>query len=424
MRRALIVALLVVGLGAASWQALMPEPENAPASPVDDAQGQIARGRYLAMAGNCGACHTTRGGAAFAGGRGIDTPFGTVYSSNITPDLDTGIGRWTSADFWRAMHHGRSRDGRLLYPAFPYPNYTLVTREDADAIHAYLRTLAPVRAPNRPHALRFPYNSQLSLRVWRLLFFSPGTFQPRPDRSAEWNRGAYLVQGLGHCDACHAPRNAFGATQGRFELGGGLIPMLGWYAPSLRSGREAGVADWDPRDVVALLKTGVSPKGSVIGPMAEVVYRSTQHLSTQDLGAIASFLISLPESSHPPDGSPAETPERLVTVLAQGRRLYQTHCEDCHGKNGEGAHGKYPFLAGNRAVTMTVPANVIRVVLLGGFPPGTAGNPRPYGMPPFAPFLKDDEVAAIVTYIRNAWGNRAGAVSPPEVDRLRGVRPH
>jgi mono/diheme cytochrome c family protein len=391
-----------------------PIPESSAAfSPTVE---QVKRGEYLARAGNCIACHTARGSAPYSGGLPVRTPFGTVMSTNITPDRKTGIGSWTPAHFWRALHNGRSKDGRLLYPAFPYPNYTIVTREDSDAIFAYLMSMPAVEKLNRPHALRFPYNSQVALAVWRALFFEPERYTPDPAKPAEWNRGAYLVHGLGHCVACHGPRNAFGATEDKLELSGGLIPMQGWYAPALTSLSEAGVADWETKHVVDLLKAGVSPRGSVMGPMAEVVFRSTQYLSDADLAAMAVFLKALPQAAPAPTDDPPAAPDALRTA---GEKLYRDHCAGCHGDAGEGAAGAYPALAGNRAVTMAVPANLIRVVLSGGYLPATAGNPRPYGMPPFAHVLDDAAVAAVVSYIRSAWGNRAGPVSQLQVMRSR-----
>ncbi|HKX95251.1 MAG TPA: cytochrome c, partial [Methylibium sp.] len=274
-----------------------------PATAFDAAT--VARGAYLARAGNCIGCHTARGGPDYAGGRGVDTPFGTVYAPNLTPDRETGLGDWNADAFWRALHNGRSKDGRLLTPAFPYPSYTRVTREDSDAIYAFLRSLPPVRQPNRPHALRFPYDSQAALAVWRALFFRPGRFEPEEGRSAAWNRGSYLVSGLGHCEACHAGRNWLGATRGGIELGGGLIPMQGWYAPSLAAPHEAGVQDWPEDEVVALLGGGVAPRATVMGPMSEVVFRSTQHLMPEDLRAMAVFLQSLPPTQARAQAAPA-----------------------------------------------------------------------------------------------------------------------
>lgn len=421
MRRIVIGLVLLALLLAAAVLALNLRDEDnvadAPAATSQATPEQIARGAYLARAGNCIGCHTARGGAAYAGGRGIDTPFGTVYSSNLTPDAQTGIGSWSAAHFWRALHNGRSKDGRLLYPAFPYPSYTRVTRDDADAIFAFLRGVRPVAQANRTHALRFPYDSQPALAVWRALFFEPGVHEPEAARSAQWNRGAYLVRGLGHCDACHSSRNIFGATTDSLELSGGLIPMQNWYAPSLASPAEAGVADWETREVVQLLKTGVSARGSVTGPMAEVVYRSTQHLSDADLAAMTEYLKALPPAQPPPTARQdvSADPEQM----ARGQKIYESRCADCHGAQGQGATGAYPPLAGNRAVTMASAANLVRIVLSGGFAPATAGNPRPYGMPPYSHELNDADVAAVLSTIRASWGNRAAPVSALDVLRYR-----
>jgi len=373
---------------------------------------RVQRGAYLARAGNCGGCHTDRGGAPYAGGRAIPTPFGTVYASNLTPDAQTGIGAWNAAEFWRAMHHGRAKDGRLLYPAFPYPSFTLITRDDSDAIYAFLRSQAPVHQPNRPHELRFPYNQQAALAMWRALFFSPRTFERQASQSNEWNRGAYLVRGLGHCDACHAPRNILGATRGAIELSGGLIPNQHWYAPSLADGSEAGVADWPIADVVSLLGSGTSRRGSAMGPMAEVVFRSTQYLLDTDLQAIAVYLQSLPHRTPEAPRARAAKPE----TLELGQRLYARECSRCHGDHGEG-QAPYPALVNHRTVTMGSHTNLVRVIISGGYPPSTAGNPRPYGMPSL--LLDDEEIAAVASYLRSAWSHRAPAVTPFDVRDLR-----
>jgi len=389
---------------AASPAAWGPSPEN------------VARGAYLARAGDCVACHTARGGAEYAGGRALDTPFGRLVGPNLTPDPETGIGQWSADDFWNALHNGKSRDGRLLYPAFPYTNYTRVTRADSDALFAYFRSLAPVRQPNQAHELDFPYNQQAMLAAWRLLYFKPAGFTPQPARGLEWNRGAYLVEGLGHCSACHSARNRLGATGE--TLSGGLIPTIGWYAPSLTASGEAGLKDWDKEHIVALLHTGVSPRGSATGPMAEVVARSLQHLTQADVGAMATYLKSLPASDTP---APPKGERASEQLLAQGRRLYESHCVDCHGADGKGKAPAYPPLAGNRAVTLSPAVNAIRMVLNGGFPPGTAGNPRPYGMPPYSHELNDAQVAAVLTYVRASWGNDAPPVGTPDVNRYRSV---
>src|SRR5690606_21083812 len=286
-------------------------------------------------------------------------------------------------------------------------------REDSDALLAYLRSQQPVRRPNLAHKLRFPYDSQAALAVWRALSFSPGRFEPDVDQSPEWNRGAYLVRGLGHCNACHAPRNALGATSEKLELSGGLIPMQNWYAPSLGSAQEAGVADWSTQEVLDLLRTGVSSKGSVMGPMAEVVFRSTQHLSEPDLRAMAVFLKALPPTPYKPA---SRGDEDNTALMAQGGQLYGKPCAACHGSKGEGAGGFYPALAGNRAVLMDPPVNLVRIVMNGGFLPATQGNPRPFGMRPFAHVLDDAEVSAVLSYIGGSWGNKAARVG--EVDMV------
>jgi mono/diheme cytochrome c family protein len=380
----------------------------------------LARGEYLVRAGSCYGCHTEPGGAPYAGGRAIETPFGIVNSPNLTADA-TGLAAWSSDDFWRALHNGRSRDGHLLYPAFPYPNYTRLARADADAMFAYLRSVPAIAKQNRPHALRFPFDQPVALAVWRALFFRPAQFETDSARSPQWNRGAYLVETLGHCNACHSRRNVFGATASPLDLAGGLIPIQNWYAPSLKDNAEAGVGDWPEPEVVALLKSGVSARGSVQGPMAEVVARSTQFLSEEDLEAMAAYLGSLPDSSETArgaTGSGADTPSSSTT----GAKLYTTHCADCHGERGEGVEGAYPALAGNRAVAITPPANLVHMVLRGGFLPTTPGNPRPYGMPPFATVLSDEQIGQVLSYVRASWGHGAPQVSTLDVSRYRGAR--
>ncbi len=386
-------------------------PSDARAEDFVASPGQVERGRYLALAGNCAGCHTARGGAAYAGGRGIETPFGTIYTSNLTPEPLTGIGLWNADHFWRAMHNGRSRDGRLLYPAFPYTSFTQMTREDSDAIYAWLRTLPPAAQANRAHTLAFPYDTQAALAVWRAIFFTPGRFEPQAQRSAEWNRGAYLVGGLGHCIACHGSRNSLGATDTARGLVGGMLPGENWYAPALDAASEAGVAGWDPQEVVTLLKTGRTAHASVLGPMAEVVYRSTQHLSDADLRAMAVYLQALPQA---PAAAPAPAGRRNEGVLQRGEKIYAQQCAWCHGERGEGAAGTFPPLAGNRAVNMRHASNLVQVVRRGGFLPATDGNPQPYGMPPFGHLLDDADIAAVLSYVRASWGNTGAEVTQRE----------
>jgi mono/diheme cytochrome c family protein len=425
MKRILLVilaAIVVVPAVVIGIEFVHDPGSREPGVPVADAAGQITRGSYLARAGDCMACHTARGGKPYAGGRAIPTPFGNIFAPNITPDAATGIGSWTSDDFWRALHNGKSKDGGFLYPAFPYTDYTKVTRADSDAIFAYFKTLAPVHQPNREHELRFPYNQRILLAGWRALYFQPGVYRPDPSQSVEWNRGAYLVQGLGHCSACHTDRNALGASDAKADLAGGMIPILNWYAPALTSDAQTGLGDWQAQHLADLLKTGVSQRGTASGPMAEVVGESLQHLSDSDIGAMAHYLKSLPKTSAPSQPQSVRlSGQDTDAILKAGAKLYEKHCVECHAATGKGIPPAYPPLAGNRSLTMDSAVNPIRMVLNGGYPPSTGGNPRPFGMPPYGPILSDNEVAAVVSYIRNSWGNRAEPVSPVEVGKHRSV---
>jgi mono/diheme cytochrome c family protein len=415
MNKTVICILLVLSIGAHAQtkSARTPSATRIPAQ---------TDGEYLARAGDCIACHTARGGEPFAGGLEMPTPFGTLYTPNITPDPETGIGKWSADDFYRALHEGKSKDGTLLYPAFPYPNYTRISRADADAIYGYIQTITPVKRKNTPHRMSFPYNQRNLLIGWRALYFTPGEYKFNPGESAEWNRGAYLVQGLGHCDACHTSRNMLGATVKDKELSGGLIPQQNWYAPSLTSNREAGLGQWDTADVVSLLRNGISNRGVVFGPMAQVVHDSLQYLTEADTQAMAVYLKSLATTGAPEDPGQVRTTESQSRAAYEaGARIYDKHCKSCHGGNGQGVPPMYPPLANNQAISMEYSVNPIRMVLFGGFPPSTRGNPRPFGMPPFAYFLTDQEVAEVVTYMRQSWGNRASAVSATDVAKYRTV---
>lgn len=378
-------------------------------------QTQIQRGAYLARAGNCASCHTQRGGAAYAGGEAINTPFGAVYASNLTPDPKTGLGTWNASHFWRAMHNGRSKDGRLLYPAFPYPQLTIITREDSDALFMYLRSLPAVEQRNKAHALRWPYNTQAALALWRAMYFKPAQHQAQTDKPALWNRGSYLVEGLGHCAACHSPRNSLGATSAQSQFSGGSLLIDKWYAPSLLNIDEASVANWSDAEVVSLLQTGIAKHGSVNGPMAKVVFGSTQHLTSDDLQAMSTYLRALPVVSK----KPALVEPADKGAMYRGSRIYEQHCANCHGDTGQGVAGIYPPLHDNRAVTMQNTNNLIRVIVGGGFAPVTEKNPRPYGMPPFGHLLSDRDIAEVLSFIRQSWGNHAAALSELEVMQAR-----
>ena len=417
-------AALVLVVGAVGWFVLRQGflPRAPQTRMVTTTTQTINRGEYLARAGDCVACHAAPGGKPFAGGRAMPTPFGDLHVPNITPDDETGIGLWTAADFYRMMHTGISRDGTLLYPAMPFASYTKVTREDSDSIFAYLQSVPPVHQKNKPHELRFPHNQRDFLLGWRALYLKEGEYVSDAKQTAQWNRGAYLVQGLGHCTMCHTAINALGGSSESKAFEGGMIPNQNWHAPSLTSNREAGLGDWSIKDISDLLQTGISQRGTVYGPMAEVVYNSLQHLSDDDVEAMAVYLKALAARDSEP---PIPDSARLVAPHAMelGRHVYAKQCAVCHGDEGKGQPPLYPPLAGNQSIVMASPVNSIRMVLNGGYPPGTAKNPRPHGMPPFAQLLKDDEVAAVLTYVRVAWGNLGTPVTPAQANELRKALP-
>ncbi len=414
----------------------------------NDAQ-LVQQGEYLAKLGNCAACHSARGGEPFAGGKPIHTPFGAVYASNITPDPQHGIGSWSAEAFYRAMKHGVNAQGRLLTPAFPYTNYTHVNRADSDALFAYFQSgVKPVAQTNKAHELAFPFNTQLAMAVWRVLFFSAdqtsnaiNSIALRADHMPasglksietasnvdEIQRGRYLVNGLGHCSACHAQRNALGAASSDGLLAGALMPMQDGYAPSLHARQEAGVQHWPREQIVAFLKNGTTHNASALGPMAEVVAKSTQYWRDADLNAAAAYLQSLPVLA-----MATKVPTKASSQsLQKGAALYAQHCATCHCADGQGVKEAdaltkqtllIPALADNRAIALASSANIVRVILAGGYAPATQGNPRPYGMPPFVHVLSDEDIAAVATYIRTSWGHQAGAVSATEViAQRRGV---
>jgi mono/diheme cytochrome c family protein len=426
MRRILLGGAVLLLILVALWWSTASDRESgdAPQPATPASTDPVQHGRELVALADCKSCHTARGGAPFAGGRAIPTPFGTFYSPNITSDTRTGLGGWSSTDFWHALHNGYSKDGTLLYPTFPYTNYTKISRHDSDAMFAYLRTIAPVSQPNHPHELAFPYNHRLLLVAWRWLFFRPGVYESESGHSAEWNRGAYLVQGIAHCSACHEARNALGATRSKAGPSGGLV--LNWYAPSLTSPHEAGVQGWTEADIVTLLKTGQvassDANAATSGPMAEVVSESLQQAPDDELQAMAAYLKSLPVTNPPEEGGGPNPPEEIPkSVLAAGKALYEKNCADCHGKRGEGREPAAPPLAGNRAVTMNSAVDPIRRVLFGGYSPGTAGNPRPFGMPAYSLTLSDEEIAEVLIYVRASWGNTARTVRGEEVSANRGT---
>jgi len=387
----------------------------------EGSHAEIERGRYLVAAGDCAACHTNERGQAFAGGRAVPTPFGTIYSTNITPDGPTGIGNWTSDDFYRAMHEGIGPDGEHFYPAFPYPWYTKLTRADVDAIRAYLATLAPVRQQNKPTELPWPFDVREVMAGWNALYFKEGTFRSNPQKSAEWNLGAYLVEGLGHCGACHSPKNFAGAPKRDKAFQGGYGEN--WYATSLGGDLHDGLGQWTAGDIVQYLKTGANKRAAAFGPMAEVVHDSTQHLDEQDLHAIAVYLKDLPPHESPTQPAATNAADTggkpAADRVARGRGVYLDDCAGCHMENGEGIAGVFPPLKGNNVVQAKDPETVVHVVLTGQKTAVTHENPTGLAMPAFDWKLSNDQIADLVTYLRSTWGNQGGAIDAGKVADTR-----
>lgn len=375
----------------------------------------IERGRDLVNAGDCASCHTDEGGKPYAGGLAVPTPFGTIYSTNITPDPATGIGKWSEQEFYRAMHDGIRRDGKHLYPAFPYPWFTKVSREDVRAIKAFLDTLTPVRQENKPTELSWPLNVREVMTGWNELYFHEGAFKADPKKSEQWNRGAYLVEGLGHCGACHTATNVLGASKTGEKLKGGDFGEH-WYAPSLTSGLRDGLGQWSSAEIVEYLKTGANAKSAAAGPMAEVVKNSTQYLSDADLNAVAAYLKDSPVEKDKATTKPAAVDKQ---ALSRGEALYFDNCTGCHMENGEGLAHAFPPLKGSSAVQAENSDTVVHVVLAGAKMAATPGKLAGFAMPAFDWKLNDTEVADLVNYIRNAWGNHAPLTSADAVSKVR-----
>ncbi|HEV2678417.1 MAG TPA: cytochrome c [Aliidongia sp.] len=411
-------ALLAAGLLSAS-------PALAQTSPADD----IQRGAYLARAGDCVACHTTPGGKDMAGGLPFALPFGTIYSTNITPDAKTGIGTYRFEDFDRAMRKGVAADGRHLYPAMPYPSFAKLTEADMRALYAYfLKGVAPVDQPNRKNGVIWPLSMRWPLAIWDA-GFAGKPFEADRTKDADWNRGAYLVEGLGHCGACHTPRGIGDQEKalddrGALFLAGGPV-VDGWIAPSLRGEAGTGLAGWNQQEIARLLKTGRTDHAAVFGSMTDVVRHSTQYLSDGDLQAIAKYLKSLPPTEDAPLARPVVADRTAAALRAgdlgrPGAAAYVDSCAACHRTDGMGYVGVFPRLAGNPAVLQKDPTALISVVLKGSTLPATAAAPSSFTMPPFGDRLSDQDAADIVNLIRNSWGNQAPPITDRDVKSVRG----
>lgn len=374
---------------------------------------QVEKGRYLATVGDCTACHTTDPAKPFAGGVEISTPFGKLVGANITPDSETGIGNWTYDDFKRAMSEGIGHGGKRLYGAMPFTAYTKVTDEDNRAIWAYLQTLTPVHNPVETNLLPFPFSMRTSLIGWNWLNFDQGEYKPDLSKSAEWNRGAYLVQGLGHCGTCHTPKNMIGGDKNDRFLQGTEIEN--WWAPNITAANHEGIGRWNEQDIKDYLRTGVNRYDIASGPMAEQVKNSSQFWKEEDLQAVAVYLKSLGvKEEKVPEPLKGDDP----TMIA-GRHIYFDRCSACHGSSGKGEKDIFPQLASNSLVNAPEPVSLAHVVLAGSRGVDTDARPTAPAMPSFASNMTDEEIATVLTYIRNAWGNAAPAVSASDVKKMR-----
>jgi mono/diheme cytochrome c family protein len=375
------------------------------------ASDQVRQGRDLVILGDCVACHTPGGRPPFSGGRAVNTPFGAIYSANLTSDPQTGIGNWTPDQFWRAMHEGKGARGEHLYPAFPYPWFTKVSRADSDAMLAYLKTVPAVNAAPPANRLIPPLGFRPVMGVWNALFFKPSAWTPDNGRSAEWNRGSYIVNSLGHCGACHTPKNLLGADKKNADFQGGVLDH--WLAYDLTGEPRYGLGGWSKTDIVEYLKTGRNSRANSTGAMAEVVSDSTSLMSDGDLNAVAEYLKSLPA------GATAGVPAADGKAMRAGQAIFEDACTGCHKEGGVGQPGFFPPLKGSAGLQSPDANNTVRVILTGARTAPTPTRPTPLSMPSFAWKLSDEQIADVATYVRNAWGNRAAPVDPGQVTKLR-----
>ncbi|WP_290686629.1 MULTISPECIES: c-type cytochrome [unclassified Haematobacter] len=421
----LIVGILVVLVAAVLWYGM-----RLPSSPFDgttaSAPVPLEEGEYAARLADCVACHTVEGGKPFAGGLEMGTPLGAIHATNITPDPVHGIGRYTLADFDRAVRRGVAPDGRRLYPAMPYPSYAKLSDADVKALYDYfMHHVTPVAEPNPPSGIEWPYSIRWPLEYWNLAFYRSGSYAPDPSKDALWNRGAYLVQGPGHCGSCHTPRGLAMNEQGMDEgssafLTGALLD--GWYAPPLRGSGGNGIGRWTEEELASFLKNGRNRHGVVFGSMMEAFNNSTAFMTDEDLAAIAHYLKSLPRAAEPEwryDDATAATFAGGMGDTPPGARTFLQKCSHCHGRDGL-ARGEFvPPLAGSSSLLAPSPASVINIILNGAGRVVANGVPDSYRMPPYRVTLTDREVAELATFVRGAWGNTGGPVTAAEVADLR-----
>ncbi|WP_158783497.1 cytochrome c [Pantoea sp. BAV 3049] len=403
MNKRTLFALAAISLSALSISQAWAQPEY----------DQIERGRYIATLGDCTACHTVSKDKPFAGGVSLNTPFGVLVGANITPDRDTGIGNWNFDDFQRAMSEGIGHGGKRLYGAMPFTAYTKVTRQDNADLWAYLQSLQPVHQEVESNQLPFPFNVRTSLIVWNWMNFDKGEFKPDMSKSAEWNRGAYLVQGLGHCGTCHTPKNVLGGDKSSQFLSGAVVES--WWAPNLTSDEHIGLGKWTQDDIVSYLRTGVNRYDIASGPMADAVKNSTQYWRAEDLKAVATYLKSTPVQGSDKPAPLAADDSRMKT----GALIYEAKCSACHAPQGKGGKNIFPRLADSPLINAPEATSLIHVVVAGSRGVDTDSRPTAPAMPSFAGTLSDEEMADVITYIRNSWGNAASPVSASDVQKLK-----
>jgi mono/diheme cytochrome c family protein len=382
-----------------------------PISPSAPDAAVISRGQYLVAVGDCMSCHLRPGGEPLAGGLGLQTPFGVIYSSNITSDRETGVGTWTSEQFYQAMHDGKGVHGENLYPAFPYPWFHLATREDDDAILAFLKTTPAVRYTPPQNGLHWPMDIRATVKFWNALYLGSKDFRQEPGQSAEWNRGAYLVTGLGHCGGCHTPKNSLGADKSGHLFEGGKLDN--WVAPDLTANERTGLGAWSISDIAEYLRNGRNSRAAAGGAMADVVTYSTSLMTDADRRAIAVYLKSLAPSPSQTAGTPD------AAAMNRGAAIYSDACASCHLENGVGQPGYFPPLGENAVVQQADSTSLQHMILAGNRIGTSAERPTALTMPSFAWKLSDAEIADVATYIRHSWGNDAPAVSASDVADLR-----
>jgi mono/diheme cytochrome c family protein len=397
-----------------------PDPTGVPAALK--AASVIERGKYLARAADCQACHTAEGGVPYAGGRAFVLPFGTLYSTNITPDAATGIGGYSDANFLDAVHKGIGRGDTRLYPAMPYASYTYMSDADALAIKAYLFSLAPVNAPAPSNSLAFPFNQRSLMSIWALLFNPDQRFEPNTERSAQWNRGAYLAEALGHCGECHTPRNLFFALNNRKKYAGAV--QAGWRAYNITPDKDSGVGSWSDADLAHYLSLGhADGRGTASGPMGEAVQDSLQYLQSDDIVALVSYLRtvgSIATSDLPPPRTDlaARTPadSQGAPVDAHGKAVYEGACAGCHGWSGESPIIPLASLTGTRAINDPTATNVAQVIIHGG-PRHVIADPS--NMPAFGSTYSDEEIASVANYVTARFGAKGSDLTAANVAKLR-----